>query len=151
MLLLVLGERLLFHRRKIRARRSSRPVRSLTTATGNLSRPSVCKPNWRRATPSSSISPPPGASPANSTKRTVLESAAVREAFRAPRRRQIEGRLDERRSRDHKIIATIWPAGCPIIRALPGQNRGTDCVSGIAHQEYHPGKTRNHHAHVASQ
>ena len=68
---------------------------------------------------------------------SVLETAAVREAFQQ-RGRQIEGRLDQRRSGHHKIIATIWPSGCPTLRALPWQGRRPVCVSGVADEEYHP-------------
>src|SRR6266446_8266233 len=56
---------------------------------------------------------------------------------------EIEGRLDQRRPGHHEITSTIWPAGCPIIRALSGQIGGADCVSGIAHQKYPTRQTRN--------
>src|SRR6266849_2193094 len=55
----------------------------------------------------------------------------------APRYCQTESRLDERRSGHYKIIATIWPPGCPTVCALSRQIRKTDCLSGIAYQEYH--------------
>ena len=53
----------------------------------------------------------------------------------AQRHREIESRLDERRSGDHKNFETIWPPGCPILRALPG-GRISHHISGVAHQEY---------------
>ena len=61
-------QRLLFHRRKISRRASLPPAETSHPATGNRSLPSVLQTELARATPSSSISPPPGASPANSTK-----------------------------------------------------------------------------------
>ena len=60
-----------------------------------------------------------------------------------PRHHQDQSRLDQRRSRDHKNFKTIWPAWCPNVCALPGQPRGTDFVSGIAHPKPDPGETRN--------
>ena len=55
---------------------------------------------------------------------TVLETAAVREPFRAANR-ETKSRLDERRSGDYEIIKTIWPAGCPTLCALSGRHGAT--------------------------
>jgi thiol:disulfide interchange protein DsbD len=60
-----------------------------------------------------------------------------------PRRDQIESRLDQRRSDNHEIVATIWPAGCPIIRALSGAIGSADCLSRVVDQKYVAGKTWN--------
>ena len=64
---------------------------------------------------------------------SVLETQRCARCVSASRHREIESRLDERRSGDHKIIETIWPSGCSTLRAVSGQKRGADCVSGIAH------------------
>src|SRR4029077_4937220 len=63
----------------------------------------------------------------------------------AARRCEIESRLDQWRPGDYEITSTIWPARCPIIRALSGQIGRADCISGIAHAAYLTRQTRNHH------
>jgi Thiol:disulfide interchange protein len=44
------------------------------------------------------------------------------ESVPAPRDCEIESRLDERRSRDHKIVAAVRPAGVPLYVLYPAKN-----------------------------
>ncbi len=69
---------------------------------------------------------------------TVLESSRRPRSVPTPRNRQDQGRLDQCRSRDHENFETIWPAGCPIVCAVPG-GQVSHCVSGVAHAKHDPG------------
>ena len=111
-------QRLLFHWRKISRRADSRLLKPHDPAIGSRSRPSVCRRRSRKATPSLSISPRPGASPANSTKPPCSKANSRARRIQAQRHCEIESRLDQCRSGDHENFETIWPAGCPTLRAL---------------------------------
>ena len=62
-------------------------------------------------------------------------------------RRQIESRLDQRRSGDHEAITAIRPSRRSALRALSGKIGRADCLPGIAHQGHGLGETRNRVAH----
>ena len=133
MLVLVLGSGLYFIGEKFRAAHAFAGRNLATPATGSRSLPSVCNRELAQGHTVFVDFTAAWCITCKFNEATVLESAAVREAFQRHGIVKIQSRLDQRRSRDHENFETIWPAGCPIVRALPGGQIEPIVVSGIAH------------------
>ena len=112
-------QRHLFHRRKIRRRRNWKRHRQPRRTAGKPSPRKSSKLNSRRAAPSSSISPPPGASPANSMSRPSSKPALFAKRSSAAESSKLKADWTNADPAITKILKQFGRPGVPLYVLYP--------------------------------